>query len=137
MSSRTIFLARLIGLTMIAFSLAMLTKKAETVATVTALLHDPVSRLTFGIIALVTGLAVVLSHNRWSGGVLPVVVTVLGWTFLIRGLLLMFLPGALVASVFEKVRFDDYFGLYVGGTLLLGLYLAIAGFRAARRAGVM
>jgi hypothetical protein len=32
-----------------------------------------------GLISLSAGLAIVLAHNIWSGGVLPVVVTICGW----------------------------------------------------------
>ena len=130
MSLRTIFLAKLIGLTLIGFSRAMLTQKDAAVATATAMIHQPAFMLIFGMIALVAGLAIVLSHNLWSGGVLPVVVTIFGWVILIRGLLLLFLPEATIAAVFDMVHFGDYFGVYVGGILLLGLGLAVSGFRA-------
>ena len=130
MSARTIFLAKLIGLSLIGFSLAMMMQKDATVATATALIHEPTFLLTFGMLALVAGLAIVLSHNVWSGGVLPVVVTIVGWVILIRGLLLLFLPAATIAVVFDKAHFADFFSVYVGGTLLVGLGLAVAGFRA-------
>jgi hypothetical protein len=32
-----------------------------------------------GVIAVAAGLAMVLGHNVWSGGVLPVVITLTGW----------------------------------------------------------
>ena len=131
MSSRTVFLAKLIGLSLIGFSLAMLTHKTAGVATMTALIHQSTFVFIFGSVALVAGLAVVLSHNRWSGGVLPVVITLLGWVILIRGLLLLFLPESLIVVVFEKVRFADYFALYVGGVLLVGLGLTGAGLRVS------
>ena len=68
MSSRTIFLSRLIGLYCIVIALSMMTRRQDTVETVTALLQNSSMMLIVGIITLAAGLAVVLAHNIWSGG---------------------------------------------------------------------
>ena len=75
MSSRTIFLSRLIGLYCIVIALSMMTRRQATVETVTALLQNSSMMLIVGIITLAAGLAMVLAHNIWSGGALVVVVT--------------------------------------------------------------
>ena len=82
----TVFLSRLIGLYCILASLAMAAHRQPTVETMTALIHTPAVLFLAGIIALLAGLAMVLGHNVWSGGALPVVVTLVGWVTLIRGL---------------------------------------------------
>jgi len=84
MSSRTIFLSRLIGLYCIVIALSMMTRRQATVETVTALLQNSSMMLIVGIITLAAGLAVVLAHNIWSGGALVVVVTLVGWITLIK-----------------------------------------------------
>jgi putative exporter of polyketide antibiotics len=66
-SSRTIFLSRLIGLYCIVIALSMMTRRQATAETVTALLQNPSMMLIVGIITLAAGLAVVLAHNIWSG----------------------------------------------------------------------
>lgn len=38
-----------------------------------------------GMVATAVGIAVVLGHNVWSGGWLPVVVTAVGWAALLKG----------------------------------------------------
>ncbi len=38
--------------------------------------------LIFAIIALAGGLAIVLANNIWSGGILPLLVTLIGWIML-------------------------------------------------------
>ncbi len=136
MSSRTLFLAKLIGLSLTGFSLAMLMHRSATVATATAFIAQPTFLMTFGMIAVVAGLAIVLSHNRWRGGALTVVVTLFGWVILLRGLALLFLPAKTMARLFEGVRFADNFSAYIGATLAIGLYLALAGWRAERRSAV-
>lgn len=130
MAPRTIFLAKLIGLFTIVFALAMLAHRQETITTVTSLAQDSGSLLIFGAIALTAGIAMVLGHNIWTGGALPVAVTVIGWIILLRGALLTFLPAAIVADMFAQLRFGQRFYVYDGLMLALGGYLAAAGFLA-------
>ena len=79
MSSRTIFLSRLIGLYYIVIAVSMVSRKQATLETVTALLQNPSMMFILGIITLAAGLAMVLAHNIWSGGALVVIVTLIGW----------------------------------------------------------
>ena len=80
---------------------------------------------------LLAGLAMVLSHNVWSGGTLPVVVTLFGWIILLRGLFLLMLPHETIVRLFEISRFADLFYLYTAIPLILGLYLTYTGFTAS------
>src|SRR6266700_1557375 len=73
-------------------SLSLLLHKQSMVETVETLVHNRPELLILGMIALIGGLAMVLCHNVWSGGALPIIVTLFGWSILIRGLLLLFLP---------------------------------------------
>ena len=91
---------------------------------------DPPLLLFVEVLGLAAGLAVVLGHNIWSGGVLSVVVTLLGWLMLLRGAALLALSSDATIKLFNALRYEDRFYYYMGGTLLLGLYLTIAGFRA-------
>jgi uncharacterized membrane protein len=129
MSARTIFLARLIGLFALVQSAAMFIHKEPMVETATGLVRDRPLLLLLGLLALAAGLAMVLSHNVWSGGALPVVVTVIGWIILARGVVLLLLTPDAVARLFDAFRFADLFYLYAGIALLLGLYLTWEGFR--------
>jgi vacuolar-type H+-ATPase subunit I/STV1 len=92
MSLRTLFLSKLIGLYCILAALSMMARRQATLETVTALLQNPSMMLILGVITLAAGLAMVLAHNIWSGGALLVVVTLVGWITLIKGLLFLFLP---------------------------------------------
>ena len=128
MSSRTIFLSRLIGLFTILVSLSMFMHKQTMVETVETLVHNRPMLLILGMIALIGGLAMVLGHNVWSGGALPIVVTLFGWSILIRGLLLLFLPSDAMVSLFEMVRFGELFYIFAVISLVLGIYLTYGGF---------
>jgi vacuolar-type H+-ATPase subunit I/STV1 len=100
MSSRTIFLSKLIGLYCVIIALSMMTRRQATVETVTALLRSPSMMLIVGIVALATGLAMVLVHNIWSGGALAVVVTLVGWITLIKSLFFLFVPPEMETTLF-------------------------------------
>ncbi len=130
MSPRTVFLARLIGPFAILLSLSELVHKQQTVETAAALVRDRPLLLMIAMMGLLAGLAMVLAHNVWSGGALPVVITLFGWILLIRGAVMLFLSPEAVAGMLDFFRFEQLLYFYAGVTLLLGLYLAYAGFRA-------
>jgi uncharacterized membrane protein len=105
--------------------------RQSSVQTLTELIRDP-TLLFIGLIALVCGLAMVLAHNIWSGGALPVIVTLFGWSVLIRGLLLLSLSPRTLADLFEALHFEELFYLYMTIACILGLYLTVMGFRRTR-----
>jgi hypothetical protein len=129
MSPRTVFMARLIGLFLVAMAAAMVVNKPFVLQTITAIVHEPQLLLTFGMIVLPVGLAMVIGHNVWSGGPAPVVVTLVGWAILIKGMVLLFLSPAALLNLYEMVRFGDFYYGYAVAIVLIGLYLVYAGFR--------
>ncbi len=131
MSSRTIFLSRLIGLYCIVIALSMMTRRQATVETVTALLQNPSAMLIVGIITLAAGLAMVLAHNIWSGGALTVIVTLVGWMTLVKSLLFLFLPPEMEAGLFlRQLHYQELFYVYGAISLVLGVYLTYGGFKS-------
>ncbi len=131
MSSRTIFLSRLIGLYCIVIAVSMMTRRQATVETVTALLQNPSMMLIVGIITLAAGLAVVLAHNIWSGSALVVVVTLVGWITLIKSLFFLFLPPEMEAGLFlGQLHYRQLFYMYTAISLVLGVCLTYGGFKS-------
>jgi hypothetical protein len=124
----TFFLAKLLGLYCIIVALPMMTRKQTAVATVKALIANTPLLLLVEVIGLAGGLAMILGHNIWSGGALPVVVTLVGWLMAIRGAALLALSPSVTMKLFEALRYEQLFYVYMGGTLILGLYLTYAGF---------
>ncbi len=61
---------------------------------------------------------------------MPVIITLLGWLMAIRGAALLALSGDATIKLFNALRYEERFYLYMGGTLVLGLYLTLAGFSA-------
>ena len=130
MGARTIFLARLIGLFAIGIALSIFLREADFIDTATALVRNGPDVLIFGIVALAAGLAMVLAHNVWSGGMMPVVVTICGWLILLRGLTLLFLPADMLAKILDYSHLASWLYVYAAIPLILGLYLTVAGFAA-------
>jgi hypothetical protein len=112
----------------------MLTHKQAAVEVVTALLHNAPLLFSVGVITVIPGLAMVLGHNVWSGGAMPVIVTLVGWTTLIKGALLLFLSPETESSLFlDALHYQQLFYLYTCVALLLGVYLTVAA-RSQQRA---
>ena len=133
MSLTTRFLCRLLGLYCLIIGVAMIARPQATMHTVTLLLVDPPLLYVLGVILIFAGLAMVLVHNLWRGGVAPVVVTVIGWLTLAKGLLLIGAAPMPAASLYlEQLRYQQLYPLYTVLTLALGAYLSYAGFRGAR-----
>lgn len=134
MSTCTTFLSKLIGLYCILVSLAMFTRKRAIMEMVMALVHDTPALFIVGIITLVAGLAMVLAHNVWSVGPLPIIITFIGWLTLIKGLLFLFLtPEAGVGFFLIGLHYEQLFYLYAAISLTFGVYLTYEGFRSASR----
>lgn len=128
MSQRTAFLSKLIGLFCVLYSLSMFAHRQAALGAVGALVVEPGALLVLGFVVLGLGIAMVLGHNAWSGGALPVVVTIVGWLTLLKGLFLTFLVPAGAAAYLSAVRYEQFFYIYAGATLALGAYLTYGGF---------
>ncbi|MGB8364343.1 MAG: hypothetical protein ACLQUZ_04115 [Rhizomicrobium sp.] len=129
----TVFLARFIGLFAILVVTALLVRGNAIVEAVVA--NGPVT-FAFAVISLATGLAIILGHNVWSGGMLPVVVTLVGWLIFARGLLLLFLRPEALTRLFERMQYGEHPFLYIAPALMIGLYLTWAGFTAQTPRGL-
>ena len=130
MSRLTVFLARFIGLFTILLLVGLLVRGG---AIIDAAVADTPVMLVYAIISLATGIAMILGHNIWSGGVLPVVVTLVGWLILAKGLLLLFLAPEAVTGLFGQMQYAEHIYLYFVPALVIGIYLTWAGFSAPPR----
>jgi len=124
MSQLTVFLARLIGLFTVLLVGVLLIRGSTIIEAAAA---DGPLMFTYAIISLALGLAMILGHNVWSGGALPVIVTVVGWLILAKGLLLLCLTPEGLNHIFQRMHGDHMF-LYLAPSFVIGLYLTWAGF---------
>jgi hypothetical protein len=125
-TSKTI--AGLIGPTFVAIGVSMLLNLGSLPALIERASGDAALILTSGVITLVAGLAIVRAHNRWSGG-WPVVVTILGWLFLLGGLARTLFPielGAIAPGMAQ------HSGFIIGEAVVL---IALGGFLSLKSYG--
>ncbi len=120
MSKLTVYLARLIGLFALLVGAACLVRGNAVVETAVA---DGPVMLVYAVVSLAAGLAMILGHNVWSGGTLPVVVTLVGWLILAKGLLLFFVTPEALTQLLERMQYGEHYSLYIAPSLVIGLYL--------------
>lgn len=133
MKPLTVYLGKLLGLFTLITSSWLLTERQTAISTIPALLGNRPAMVIFAIIALAGGLAIVLAHNVWSGGPLPVLVTLIGWVMLIRGVLFLFLPPEATLHILAAMQFGRLFYLYLAIPFVLGIYLTYIAFSANSR----
>ncbi len=117
-----IFLAKLLGLYLIAISIGMLVSKRRTLATLDEMARSGGPWMLFsGMVATAAGLAIVLAHNVRTGGALAVVVTLFGWAALLKGVALLLVPPEQMAAAYKGLGFERFFYAWMGAVLALGL----------------
>jgi hypothetical protein len=127
MSRLTVFLARSVGLFTVLLVAGFLVRGGAAIENTAA---DGPVMLSYAIISLAMGVAMVVGHNVWSGGALPVVVTLVGWLILAKGLLLLILAPEALAGVMHQMRYAEHYCVLLAPALVIGLYLSWAGFTA-------
>ena len=131
----TAFIARLVGIYVTVLSVVLMAGNKSSVELMSSMVRNPELLFVLGILGMTAGLAIILVHNIWSGGVLPVIVTLVGWTAALKGTTLMALAvTGHGSSLLDALHYGRFFYLYMGFAALLGVYLAISGFRAGAQA---
>ena len=124
----TIFLGKLLGLYLIAISLAMLLNRRRTLATLDEIASSGPWMLFSGMVATAVGLALVLAHNDWTGGALAIAVSLVGWAALIKGLALLAVPPGTMARAYKSMGLEKFFYPWMGVVLVLGVWIATRAF---------
>lgn len=130
MKRQTVFLGRLLGLFTIITTSWLLADREAAVSMLPVLLGDRPVMIVLAIISLGAGLALVLAHNIWSGGLLPILVTLIGWILLIRGVLFLFLSSQEISRILEVLQFRTFFYVYLAIPFLLGVCVTYLAFTA-------
>ena len=81
-----------------------------------------------GIISFVIGLAMVLSYNVWNRN-WQVIITILGWLSLLKGLAIIFLPNLMEKSA-KKIEGSPFLPYLLIAMLIVGLAITYFGFTA-------
>jgi hypothetical protein len=124
----TLFLAKVFGLYLLVMGLLMPLRRKELSAMIEALADNRPLVFLVGVLVLILGLVLVVSHNVWIAG-WPLVITVLAWLVLIKALAYLVLPFEVTARLVLWFNRPAWFT--IGGALwaALGLFLVGKGFQ--------
>jgi hypothetical protein len=125
MPRQTVLLARGIGIFMVLLIAAFMLRGMPMV---TAAISSDSAILVYGIISLGFGVAMIVCHNVWTGGLLAVVVTLLGWLIFLKGLGLLLLPPETLSRLIAGMHYGEHFYLYLAPSLAIDAFLTWAGF---------
>jgi hypothetical protein len=71
-----------------------------------------------------------LGRRVWSGGALPVVVTLFGWAALLKGVTLLWVPAERIAAACKAIGFERFFDVWMVAVLAVGLRVTAMAFVA-------
>ena len=125
-----ILIARLIGPLFAALGLGLLLNSTFYAAAVGEGAHSPVLIAIAGMATLVAGLAILNAHRAWTAD-WRVLVTLIGWIFIIAGLIRLILPT--LAETLAPAVYSGPAALMVAGVvvLIVGGILSFEGYRTA------
>ncbi len=130
MSPLTLFLGKFLGLCCLLMCGVLVARPKASLEAINAMMESPGLILVTGIFTMAGGAALVVGHNVWSGGALPVAVTLLGWLTLIKGVALMATPPRALTAVYQALHYPARFRLYMTAALLLSAWLTVTAFLA-------
>jgi uncharacterized membrane protein len=125
----SIFIARLLGPPYVLVGIALLLKPQTFRELLQEFLDSHVMMYLAGVLGLLGGLALVLTHNVWAFD-WRLIITLIGWASLVRAVVTIFLPQQIVSIGSMLVRHS---GIFFGAgvvNLIAGLVLGYFGYWA-------
>lgn len=121
-------IAKLAAPVLVTIGIGMLVNTSLYTAMVAAAVNVPALIFLSGLLALTAGVAMLNGYHAWTSD-WRVIVTVLGWLFVIAGLIRIVLPT--VAMSIARTIYSDPAAIAVAGTVVLaiGVLLGIKGYR--------
>ena len=123
----SLFLAKLIGLTYVLFALGALARPRVIPRILRDFNSNSFTTLIAGMMALVIGLAMVISHNVWEGS-WRVLITLMGWAALLKGVAYIFIPSSIMGTAESLLNTPVKARVVLIIALLFGAYLTYKGF---------
>lgn len=121
------YLAEIWGISIVVIALALLVKDKH-IKHLFAKIENEENLFCWGFVTFVIGLAMVLAHNIWLQN-WQVVITVLGWATLVKGLFFLFLPEK-VKTLAKKIENAQFLPIALVVAVFIGLVITYFGFTA-------
>jgi threonine/homoserine/homoserine lactone efflux protein len=124
----TIILARISGFICLLLGLSIMNKKFMA-GVIDELLNSKALFWFIGFVAAVIGTIMLAFYSTWNAH-WPVLITILGWLALLKGIAIMLMPGYMNRSVYRKFKTSGIimFSGIIG--IIFGLILLYKGFMA-------
>jgi len=123
----TILLAKVLGVYVIVGSVVSIARQSYFIPVIGKFVEQRMLRLILGMIELIAGLFLVVSHQVWSP-LSAAIITVIGWAMVIEGFLYMMMSDDSFKGIIKTFNRPAW---YLWGGILgvvLGVYLAGTGF---------
>lgn len=123
----TTFLASVLGWYLVIVSLFMLFRREMLESVMKDILAQRALLFLFGLLTLIIGLLLVVSHNIWVMA-WPVVITLIAWITLISGIVRLVFPELVIKMGYKQLQ--NTHALTAIGIIgfVLGLYLLFKGY---------
>ena len=121
------YLAEIWGISLVIIPLALLVNSKYLKRMFTEI-ENEATMFSWGIVSLVIGLAMILSYNVWAQS-WQVVITIIGWLALLKGLVLLFLPEYMKKWV-KKLENQQWLPVALVIMVFVGLVITYLGFTA-------
>ena len=121
----SIFLAKVIGIWSLVSGISLIKNTKYIRNFVRKIVNEQLSLWIGGLLALIIGALLVVSHNIWVGW--PMIITIIGWLSLIKGIFYMVFPEKIKDLIkwYLKILNFSMFGVIY---LVLGAFLCWKGF---------
>jgi hypothetical protein len=131
MSPLTVYLGRFIGIACLLMCGALAARPKSSLAAIASMMGQPGLLFLTGVVTLAGGAAMVVGHNLWTGGVLTIAVTAVGWVALLKGLAILAVQPSTLAAVYRGIGYPQRFRLVMVIGVLFSLWLTWAAFTAS------
>jgi len=121
------FLANIWGISFITIALSLLIYQ-ENIKKIFELVENKTNLFFCGVLSLIVGVAMVLSHNIWVLN-WRLAITLLGWLILARGIALLFFPKICLIFL-RKIKDNQNIPFALVAVVILGCILIYFGFTA-------
>jgi uncharacterized membrane protein len=128
MSPLTIYLGQFFGISCLLMCAVLLARPRASLEAINDMMESPALLLVTGIFTMAAGAATVVGHNVWSGGALPVAVTVLGWLMLVKGVALMAVSPRALNNFYRALHYPQRFRLFIVPSFVFSAWLTVAAF---------
>lgn len=130
MTTFTIYFAQLAGLYFIILGVILIVRKSTMIVLMPKMAENQPFVFLAGMIRIIIGLAILIGNGPWGNRALAIVVAFIGWITLARGVAMLLVTPQQQHKLIDYWRRDAAYYAAVAIVLVLGLYLARAGFAA-------